>query len=56
MASVDVRHKLVTFEEFEVFILLPENTDKIFELIGGVLDGDDVMPEFKLAAKDFFGA
>lgn len=32
---MDVQHKLITLEEFEAFIQLPENTDRIFELIDG---------------------
>jgi Uma2 family endonuclease len=32
---MDVQHKLVTLAEFEAFIQLPENADRIFELIDG---------------------
>lgn len=32
---MDVQHKLITLEEFDAFILLPENADRIFELIDG---------------------
>lgn len=32
---MDVQHKLITLEEFETFLQLPENTSRIFELIDG---------------------
>ena len=32
---MDVQHKLITLEEFEAFTQLPENADRIFELIDG---------------------
>lgn len=32
---MDVQHKLITLEEFETFLQLPENASRIFELIDG---------------------
>lgn len=50
MVSKPIERQLYSDDEFEAFLKLPENSDRLFERI----DGRDVLPGFKLDVKKIF--